>query len=348
VPNDAPIYEYTPYEFGTWDSSNVTEGGFFTPVQWLGSDPDNGTCYHGYDQLSFITGVSATLFNQLPFDASTLFPNASFPFLDKNTSSVATVPNPFEGYNGTENPDPTDTNLTLVDAGETNQNVPLLPLLTPERKVDAILAFDASGDTDLTWPNGDALYTTYTQLRNNTDFLMPAVPSPNGFINGGYNTRPTFFGCNDDEAKKPLIVYIPNYPYSAMTNISTFTFQQAKNLTGLQLESTMKTVTLDGASAAWPTCLACALTDRANGYTSANRSELCTKCFSAFCWNGDDNTTTPATYAPAIGVPEFIKNLNLTLPKNASTTDKGNSASALSAGKALVALAAGVAAWAAV
>jgi lysophospholipase len=338
VENGTPIYEYTPYEFGTWDASNTTDGGYFTPVEWLGSDPNNNTCYRGYDQMSFIVGVSATLFNAIPFPVTQMFPNTTFPFLNASTANVATVPNPFEGYNGSENPDPNDTQLTLVDAGETNQNLPLLPLIVPARKVDAIIALDASNDVNA-WPNGAALYTTYTEYENNTEFMMPAVPSPNGFINGGFNTRPTFFGCNDTQG--PLVVYIPNYPYSALTNITTMTLQQATNLTDDQLRSSLKTVTLNGTVGAWPTCLACALTDRANNYSSASRSANCAKCFDAFCWNGEDNTTAPAAYYPAMGVPSFLQNLNLTL--DATTPD--NAASAVAVGKAFAVVAAGAAVW---
>ena len=36
------------------------------------------------------------------------------------------------------------TNITLVDAGETLNNIPFEPLLVRQRKVDVILAFDNS------------------------------------------------------------------------------------------------------------------------------------------------------------------------------------------------------------
>jgi lysophospholipase len=292
TPKSAPIYEFTPYEFGTWDSSNITQGGYFSPIEYLGSNSTNGTCYKGFDQLSFITGVSATLFNSIGSITSALFNNASFPFLNSTTQNVATVPNPFQGYTGGENPDPNDTEITLVDAGETNQNLPLLPLLVPQRNVDAIIAFDSSSNTDSNWPDGSALYTTYNETKD-TEFEMPAVPSPNGFINGGFNTRPTFFGCNDTD--KPLVIYFPNYPYTTLTNISTFTFKQPTNLTG---------------------------SHRANGYTAENRSDTCAQCFSAFCWNGEDNTTTPGPYLPAIGAPAFLStvDLNITMPEPSNTS----------------------------
>lgn len=98
--------------------------------------------------------------------------------------------------------------------------------MVPSRGVDAILAFDSSADTTYSWPNGSALYTTYDRSQalersQNVSIRMPAVPSTNGFINGGWNTRPTFFGCGDNETDTTLIVYVPNYPWSDAANKST-------------------------------------------------------------------------------------------------------------------------------
>ena len=114
--------------------------------------------------------------------------------------------------------------ITLVDAGETNQNIPLEPLLIPSRNVDAIIALDNSADTTYSWPNGSALRTTYEralqlETQQNVSIRMPVVPSTNGFVNDGLNTRPVFFGCNETDT--PIIVYIPNYPWSYASNIST-------------------------------------------------------------------------------------------------------------------------------
>jgi lysophospholipase len=103
-------------------------------------------------------------------------------------------------------------------------SIPIEPLITPYRNVDAIIAFDGSADTTYSYPNGSAMYTTYTrsrQLELNQDVKvrMPEVPSTNGFINGGLNQRPTFFGCNRTDT--PIIVYVPLYPWSYYGNTST-------------------------------------------------------------------------------------------------------------------------------
>lgn len=119
----------------------------------------------------------------------------------------------------------------MVDGGEDLQNLPLHPLIQPERGVDVVFAVDSSADTleengDLNWPNGTALVATYQRsllpIANGTSF--PQIPDVNTFVNLGLNNRPTWFGCNldDTESPSPLIVYLPNAPYAYMSNVSTF------------------------------------------------------------------------------------------------------------------------------
>lgn len=182
--------------------------------------------------ISYILGTSSTLFNSLvtslnATNTDSIVQNAIEAILEElgnDQNDVSLVPNSFANWVDQENPISGLEYITLIDAGETNQNIPLEPLLVPSRNVDAILAFDASGDTTNFWPNGSALYTTYTRAKilaqnQNVSIRMPEVPSTNGFINGGLNTRPTFFGCNDTTT--PLIVYVPNYPWSFNGNVST-------------------------------------------------------------------------------------------------------------------------------
>lgn len=204
-------------------------------------------------------------------------------------------------------------NLTLVDAGETNQNVPLEPLLQEARAVDAIIAIDSSADTEYSWPNGSALYTTYTRAaalarEQNITLRMPEVPSTQGFVNGGLNTRPTFFGCNDTTT--PVIIYIPNYPWSTYSNTSTFQLKYNNSQALDMITNAQRTVGLNGTVSDWPTCLTCALVDNAVTENGASRSATCQSCFDRWCWNGQDVNTTSAAYEPVVGtVPSFIAGL---------------------------------------
>lgn len=135
---------------------------------------------------------------------------------------------------------------------------------------------------------------------------MPQVPSTNGFINGGYNTRPTFFGCNETNGTV-LIVYIPNAPWSTYSNTSTFQLAYPTDQAVSIVDNGRRTLDLNGTVSNWPTCLTCALMDRAATVNGTARSSVCQSCFNTWCWKGDDNTTTPAPYIPVVGVaPAFL------------------------------------------
>jgi lysophospholipase len=198
-----------------------------------------------------------------------------------------------------------------VDAGLTQQNLPIEPLLVPSRKMDAIVVFDNSGDTSF-WPNGSSLHTTYERAaallkEQNVTLRMPEVPSPNGFVNGGLNTRPTFFGCNDTTT--PVIVYVPTYPWSYPGNISTlqskYTSDEALGL----LYNGRRSLDLNGTISDWPTCLTCALVDNAVTENQGTRSSTCQGCFDRFCWNGVEDQAPAKDYQPVVGqLPAFIQN----------------------------------------
>jgi lysophospholipase len=156
---------------------------------------------------------------------------------------VASYPNPFRNINPASSKVASSKTLTLVDGGEDLQNLPLHPLTQPQRGVDVIFAIDSSADTleehiGKNWPNGTALVATYARsllpIANGTAF--PAVPDVNTFVNLGLNAKPVFFGCDAGDsssssgpgsAPPPLVVYIPNAPYSYMSNVSTFQMDYA-------------------------------------------------------------------------------------------------------------------------
>lgn len=75
---------------------------------------------------------------------------------------------------------------------------------------------------------------------------MPEVPQANGFVDDGLNTRPTFFGCNDTTT--PVIIYIPNNPYSYASHTSTYTSSYSMDQANGLLENGRLTVDLNGAA----------------------------------------------------------------------------------------------------
>lgn len=330
IGENATVWEFTPYEFGSWaiGVDQAKTAGFFTPIEYMGTAMNNGqpngTCYKGFDQLTFVMGTSSTLFNGAILRLGQMNDTGPVVTLIKtileeisnDQNDISQVPNPIRGYTGASNPLSSYNYLSLVDAGLTNQNIPLEPLVMPARKVDTIVAFDSSADTNYSWPNGSALFTTYSRALKfaelkQTPLLMPDVPATDSFVAEGLNQRPVFFGCNRTDV--PLVVYVPHYPWSAFSNSSTYELQYQSDVATRQMESAMRSLTLNGTVPTWPKCLACAMSDRAFGYTAANRSADCAQCFDTWCWNGVSAQSKPeGDYAPLLGMtPTFLVDKNL-------------------------------------
>lgn len=157
---------------------------------------------------------------------------------------------------------------------------------------------------------------------NGTDFAQypfPVVPTTEGFINQGLNTRPTFFGCPGSQiinantswngSLPPIIAYLPNYPYSGWGNTSTMQLSYKPDESQTVIDNMFNAATMGNATAgtdiAWPTCLACAMLTRSFQRSNTPIPDTCATCLSAYCWNGDTNISTPAPYSPAIGAPAF-------------------------------------------
>ncbi|CAG8042784.1 unnamed protein product [Penicillium olsonii] len=323
VGSNSTVYEFNPWEFGTFDPTIFG----FVPLKYLGSRfeagslPSNESCISGYDSAGFVIGTSSTLFNQFLLQINTTsLPNfvknvftSILEKLDRADDDIAAYePNPFYHYNNHSSPYARQTALDVVDGGEDGQNVPLHPLIQPERHVDVIFAVDSSADTDYYWPNGTSLVATYERSLNNTGIgngtAFPAIPDVNTFVNLGLNTRPTFFGCDSSNISgpAPLVVYVPNAPYSFHSNVSTFQLSTEDKerdniiLNGYEV-ATMANSTLDGN---WTSCVGCAILSRSFERTGTTLPDICNTCFDRYCWNGTLNATTPANYNPTTYLAE--------------------------------------------
>ncbi|KAF6818154.1 Lysophospholipase [Colletotrichum sojae] len=318
---NATVYEFNPFELGTWDPTAFG----FAPLRYLASNfsagtvPQNGSCVRGFDQAGFVMGTSSSLFNQFMLQnmTSTGLPDfiqtaltAILGVLDRDNNDIAQyVPNPFFGWNPATNVNVNETQLSLVDGGEDLQNIPLHPLIQPNRGVDVIFAVDSSADTTYNWPNGTALRATYDRITepiaNGTVF--PAVPDAETFINLGLNRRPTFFGCDasnftlsGSQRVPPLVVYIPNAPYVARSNVSTFDpdYERAQRDAIIQNgydSATQGNATVD---AEWPRCVACAVLSRSMTRNRETVPEACNTCFQRYCWNGTLDSRPVTSYEP--------------------------------------------------
>lgn len=305
------------FKFGSFDPT--TYG--FVPLRFLGSNFTNGKispdgrCIRGFDNAGFVIGTSSSLFNtfflqinttSIPDVFKTLLRNL-LGDLSANDEDIADyTPNPFFGWNNATNPNAASTQLTLVDGGEDNENLPFNPLIQPHRSVDVIFAVDSSADTPQNWPNGSSLVQTYERSLNSTiqnGTAFPSVPDTNTFINLGLNTRPTFFGCNASNmtGPTPLIVYIPNTPYIFQSNVSTES--ALKFTTAVRdaiIENGYDVATAGNATVEkdWPVCAGCAMLSRSFDRTQTTVPDACQQCYQRYCWNGTIDSRTPAPFLP--------------------------------------------------
>ncbi|KAF4176058.1 hypothetical protein CNMCM8694_007068 [Aspergillus lentulus] len=318
IGSNSTVYEFNPWEFGSFDPSIFG----FAPLEYLGSRFDNGqlpsgeSCVRGFDNAGFVMGTSSSLFNQFILRLNT----TDLPDLVKNAfSKVLTAlgqdgddiavygPNPFYGYRNSTASYSHSRELDVVDGGEDGQNIPLHPLIQPVRNVDVIFAVDSSADTVYSWPNGSSLVATYERSLNSSGIgngtVFPAVPDVNTFVNLGLNTRPTFFGCDPANlsAPAPLVVYLPNAPYSANSNTSTFQLSYSDSERDEIIMNGYNVVTRGNATVdkSWPSCVGCAILQRSMYRTNTSMPEVCNSCFKEYCWNGTVDSRTPPTYEPS-------------------------------------------------
>ncbi|KAH9814678.1 lysophospholipase [Melampsora americana] len=324
VPLSTTVFETTVHEFGSFDpylSAHI-------PTQYMGTaldsgKPSKGTCTTGFDQGSFVIGTSSSLFNaitgtvvgsivgklsssQLGFIK--LLGNRLANSSDFTDVDTAHYPNPFKGVNGPAGFDQTKSDkLDLVDGGENGENIPINPLLA--REVDIILAADGSADTlesspiGSRWPNGTSLIATFTRvtrvLPKGSASFPPIPTNPQEWLEKGYSTRPTFFGCNPlsrtGNGGYPLVVYLPNSPLplhstGPFTNTSTFQlkYEDAESTAFLASATTITTSPVINGTIdqQWPTCLSCAMLERARNRLTPNvpRSDICKQCFQKYCY----------------------------------------------------------------
>jgi lysophospholipase len=126
--DNATQYEFTPYEFGSWESGVLA----FTPVEFLGTKltngnpPYGGSCTRNFDNLGYILGTSSSKFNEECGNAPASFIATVLESVVKpaqlNTSTArrnmfAPYPNPFKAFPASPKVNSADE-LFLVDGGQ--------------------------------------------------------------------------------------------------------------------------------------------------------------------------------------------------------------------------------------
>ncbi|KAI9685666.1 MAG: hypothetical protein M1822_004226 [Bathelium mastoideum] len=284
--NNGTQYEMHPFEWGSWDAGV----GAFIQTQFLGTNASNGvptTCYTNYDQLGYILGTSSDIWNKACFSTPDL---SSWPpalktkltsFLDDAHQAVfrdeyAVYPNPFQNM-----PSATlvgnQSELWLADGGESHQNDPIWPFLHRPH-VDFLFVNDNSDDGSTHYPDGSELHDTYQFAKSAGLTRMPIIPDVSTFKSSGFNSRPTFFGCNTPETL--TIIYLPNHQFTYDSGTSTEKMEYTKKETDAMIANGVAVATYNG-NQTFGGCVACALVKK----TAQNLPDNCKSCFSDFCFN---------------------------------------------------------------
>ncbi|KAK1982817.1 LOW QUALITY PROTEIN: lysophosphoplipase A [Colletotrichum cereale] len=313
---DLTSYEVTPFEFGSWRGGRIQA---FMPAMYLGTSMANGTakntseCVRGFDKFTFVQGSTANAFNawfidewtgppttdgivpppQFEDDGRVILVNQTAQFFNQtfNESLWATYPNPFKNYNqamqGIDE-------LLLVDAslgGETN---PLRPHIVPERQVDFIIVYEASLYAEYNWVNGTNLINT-AQSAAQGNISFPQIPDVATLVTQNLTKQPTFFGCDAAVSPPtPLVLYLPNLPWSGYINFTFFKSSFTDNEFDLTADNAFNLATYGNGTIdpSWPACLACATIRGSLTRLGLELPGKCQECFRRHCWNGTVATRT--------------------------------------------------------
>ncbi|KAK6465143.1 phospholipase B [Scheffersomyces coipomensis] len=318
--------EMNPFEMGSFDPSLNS----FVDIEYIGTNMTNGfptslnKCVKGFDNAGYIIGTSSSLFNEflntlVCDDCNSLnvvvkwLIKKFLTYLSSDYYDVANYkPNPFyqSEYAGSTDLANDDT-LYLIDGGLAGEIMPMSNLMTKERELDVVFAFDQSNDDGVNWPNGSGIISTYEKQfsEQGSSTLCPYVPDQQTFLALNLTARPVFFGCNasnltalvKDGVTPPVMIYVPNRPYEFYSNTSTFqltyTDEQKKGM--IQNGFDVATRLNGTADASWKTCVACALIRREEERRGIEQSPQCQECFQNYCWDGSlANVETP--YYPPV------------------------------------------------
>lgn len=310
---NSTVVEFNPFEMGSFDTSLNT----FTNLKYIGTSVDNGyptnsTCITGFDNSAFVMGTSSSLFNNfintLTCDTcvstlSSFYKSALNTVLENLSEQGMDIaqysPNPFYNsqYATSGNITKNDT-LYLMDGGLGGEVIPLSSLMTKERALDVVMAFDYDTTTNVSWPAGLSLINSYERqfTSQGKSSLCPYVPDESTFIHLNLSAKPTFFGCDasnmtelaKDGVVPPLVIYMANRPFEFYSNTSTFKlyYEDAERngmvANGFDIVS-QNNGTID---TEWAACVGCALIRREQERQGVEQSDQCKKCFANYCWDG--------------------------------------------------------------
>lgn len=140
---------------------------------------------------------------------------------------------------------------------------------------------------------------------------FPEIPDVNTMIHQNLTKQPTFFGCNSTDT--PLILYLPNSPWTSYTNYSAMKSSFTDNQLDLTFNNSFQLATYGNGTidSEWPACLACATIRGSMLRLGLDMPEQCTRCYDRHCWSGR-NSTQKATMADMNPTPRLNSSLTFT------------------------------------
>lgn len=299
------VMEMTPYEFGTWDK-NIRN---FIDIHYLGTELENGKpvgqCTTNYDNAGLLMGISSNVFNT-GLDA--LGVDGIFGILVEDLMKLLEIindssyrlgvvsPNPFYKQDDLPSNQTISRGLMVCDGGFDLETIPILPFLQPEREVDVVISMDPSLDTPEGWPNGECI--RHTAAKSAWEFgegVFPQIPDNATFLSDNLTTKPVFFGCNITNLKtfdnsdrySPVIVYVPMYNISYVSNFSTgkLIYTKEESFGTVNNAYNMMTRTNLTQDEDWGKCLGCVSILRELQRLNETIPGDCQKCFSNYCYN---------------------------------------------------------------
>lgn len=327
VDQNSTTFEYTPFEFGTWDPRLES----FVDTKYIGTPLDNGEhpagCVANYDNAGFVMGSASSFWNGGLLEInSTKVPSFLKYIVRKILTPLAIDaidvaeyrPNPFYLSNDTRlHSFGSSKSLHIVDGGESKRSVPFDLLHIKERSADILFGFDNSYDAER-WPDGSSMSNSF--LRQFTPWgkkgAFPFVPTVETMAKKGFNKKPVFYGCDasklsplvtylgegQNETDVPLIVYVPNTEYTYASNVSTAKtlFSDKEKRAFIENGFSISSLGNYSVDLNWPTCVGCAVIRRQQERLGIAPSEKCQQCFDKYCWQGGIEESPRPDLAPVL------------------------------------------------
>lgn len=306
------IMEFTPFEFGSWESN----GEIFVDIEYLGSEIEGGVpkkCYKEFDDIGFIAATSSSIFNNViiylwrvisesskgVIDAFTsilsIFGLTETTFSDvlsqsrdilrTNTNYAIYHHNPFYKYPNKLTSITENDHLYLVDGGEDGENIPLRPLLIPDRKMDVIFIIDSSSDKG-NYANGTKLKRILSILeKQGINYHIPNITDTDLL-------KPIILGCfnttnNISSVSPPILIYNANRHHSYASNTSTFKARYNETEVNNMLQNGKKIFSNDD-NYYYKNCLACFIFKNqleTPMFQHSESKEFCRGCYLNFCYS---------------------------------------------------------------